>query len=195
METVRAYAACLLDLPVTRRLAGLSANLRRAARERGWEADFVSPAALHVTLAVLDDVDLGLLDPVAAALAQTARSHPPFRLQLGSVRGGEDPDAPRFLHVSLGQGADLLEALAAELSRALDALGVAPPPSPPPRVLLARVRRATTPLRELLRGGEDLGACVLSELVLYRADRARPDAEPPVVTRVPLVSPRTPTSA
>jgi hypothetical protein len=88
-----------------------------------------------------------------------------------------------------------LESLAAELSRALDALGVAPPPSPPPRVLLARVRRATTPLRELLRGGEDLGACVLSELVLYRADRVRPDAEPPVVTRVPLVSPRASTGA
>lgn len=190
METVRAYAACLLDLPVTRRLAGLSANLRRAARERGWEADFVSPAALHVTLAVIDDVDLGLLDPVAAALVQTARAHSPFRLQLGSVRGGEDPEAPRFLHVSLGQGADALEALAAELSRALDALGLPPPSSPPPRVLLARVRRAATPLRELLRGGEDLGACALSELVLYRADRVQPHAEPPVVTRVPLLYPR-----
>ncbi|MFO0625496.1 MAG: 2'-5' RNA ligase family protein [Polyangiales bacterium] len=192
METVRAYAACLLDLPVTRRLAGLSANLRRAAKERGWEANFVGPAALHVTLAVLDDVDLGLLDPVADALAQTARAHPPFRLQLGAVRGGEDPEAPRFLHVTLGQGAEAVEALAAEVTGALEALGVARTP-PPPRVLLARVRRATTPLRELLRGGEDLGACTLSELVLYRADRARPDAEPPVVARVPLLLPRSPT--
>jgi hypothetical protein len=109
------------------------------------------------------------------------------------VRGGEDPDAPRFLHVALGQGAELLEALAADVSRALDALGLAPPSSPPPRVLLARVRRAATPLRELLRGGEDLGACTLSELVLYRGDRARPDAEPPVIARVPLLSSRSPT--
>ncbi|MEZ4394173.1 MAG: 2'-5' RNA ligase family protein [Polyangiales bacterium] len=188
METVRVYAACLFDLQLTRRLAALSASVRRACAEKGWEADFVSPPALHATLAVLGEIDLGLVSPVVDALAETARQRGPFKLQLGGLRAGPDDASPTHLAVGVHQGGELLESLADDLARRLESLGFAPPP-PPPRVLIARVRRANGAARELFAAPADLGASTVHELVLYRGDRARPNLEPPVLARFSLTAP------
>lgn len=188
METVRVYAACLFDLQLTRRLAALSATVRGACAAKGWQADFVSPPALHATLAVLGEIDLGLVSPVVDALAETAKPRGPFKLQLGGLRAGPDVDAPAYLAVGVHQGGELLESLAADLARRLESLGFALPP-PPPRVLIARVRRANGPVRELFDAPADLGASTVQELVLYRGDRARPNVEPPVLARFSLNAP------
>lgn len=185
METLYAYAACALDLPLTRRLAAMSAAVRSACRAKGWDADFVPPPALHATLAVLGEIDLGLVGPLCDTLRDVGARHGPFKLQLGGLRVGPDPVSPSQLSVGVGQGAELLEALAADLAEGLERLGIERAPAPP-RVLLARVRRASTSLSELISLPEALGVGAVQELVLYRAELGRTSVEPPVLARVSL---------
>jgi 2'-5' RNA ligase len=187
METARVYAACLLDLAATRRVAELSRALRRNAKAKGWEAAFVPPPSLHVTLRWLGDIDLGLVAPVIDALHATAQNHPPLRLQLSGVVAGPSPDAPRFLGAGVTQGTELLRALAADLDAALAALGFdAADDAPRPWIPLARVTRADGPISALLPGGGDVGPATVSEVALYRAEAPRADIEPAALARFTL---------
>lgn len=187
METVRAYVACLLDLNATRRAADISRVLRRNARARGWDAAFVPPPALHVTLRWLGEIDIGLVSPIADAIGAVAQRTAPFRVHVSGLLAGPDPAAPRHLALGFAHGVELLRALAADLDARLDDLGI--PPAPQgfrAQLTLARVARAATPLAEVLPGGADAGPSTIHDLALYRCDALRPDAEPTALARFAL---------
>lgn len=185
METVRVYAACPLDLNATRRAAEYAKSLRRNAMAKGWEAAFVPPPSLHVTLRWLGEVDLGLVSPLSDAIAAVAHAHGPFRVHVGGLVAAGDPASPTQLGLKVS--AELLQPLADDLAARLAALGLDPAPQGFRAWLpLARVTRAATPLGDIATGSADVGVSTLHEVVLYRADSPRADVEPPSLARFAL---------
>ncbi|TGE02683.1 RNA 2',3'-cyclic phosphodiesterase [Methylobacterium nonmethylotrophicum] len=106
-------------------------------------ARWVEPADYHVTLRFIGDVDGGLADEIAEALAE-AKARPPLMLTLDAlaVFGGARPHA-LFARVVPDPG---LSELQAEHERILRRLGVPPDTRRfTPHVTLARLKRGAGP--------------------------------------------------
>lgn len=106
-------------------------------------ARWVEPADYHVTLRFIGDVDGGLADEIAEALA-AARPRPPLTLTLDglAVFGGERPHS---LFARVVPDPDLAE-LQAEHERILRDLGLPPDTRRfTPHVTLARLKRGAGP--------------------------------------------------
>ena len=106
-------------------------------------ARWVEPSDYHVTLRFIGDVDGGMAEEIAAALAE-ARPRPPLTLALDGLAsfGGERPHA---LFARVVPDPDLSE-LQAEHERILRQLGAAPDTRRfTPHVTLARLKRGAGP--------------------------------------------------
>jgi 2'-5' RNA ligase len=184
METARAFVGCMLDLVTTRRVMDLSRAVRQRATEAGWGARWVPPPSLHVTLKFLGDLDLGLVSPVGASLAELCRRTAPLRLQVTGLDAFPNREDPQVLFVGIGAGHDALAHLAGAVDQALGALGF-PLETRAFRghVTLARVSRAGGPWDGLAVGNTDCGTATVTEVSLFRSDGARAEAEYPTLTR------------
>lgn len=192
-DPVRAFVGCLLDLGASRRVTECARAFRKSATQAGWQARFVPPPNLHITLRFLGELDPGLTAPVADAMRSVAAQSEPMKLLLGALAAFGEPAAPRVVYVDLRRGRELLSAAREALDARLAELGIEPENKPfAPHLTLARVREATTPLGSLGVVGVDGVQATVSELTLWRSDLTRPGAEHHVLARATLGQARAP---
>lgn len=170
---LRLFVALEPSEPVRRRLAAVQGALRRGAGP-GDEIRWVEPDRIHLTLHFLGAVPEERLPAVRAAVAAAAARSRPLRLEVGGA--GAFPSARRPRVVWSGVGGDLepLEELAADLGRALGALGYPPEDRPfRPHLTHGRLRegRASPGLAGALAGvaTEPPATWRVAELVLFRS--------------------------
>ena len=132
------------DLPaeVVRNLDGLLERLRPAARIK-WSP----PANLHVTTRFIGEWPAELLPDLRAALGGLP-SHPPIPIRIRKLGFFPNPHSPRVFWVGVEASPDLA-ALASEIDRAIDPLGLKPEGRPfSPHLTLARIKEPV-PLQKL----------------------------------------------
>lgn len=193
MDTLRAFVGCLLDLGATRRVVDLSRTLRKALDAAGWQAAWVPPPNLHVTLRFLGDIDVGTAPALSDALARVARHHAPLKLTVRELLTFPDGEAPRVLALSIVDGHDALAALHRAVDDACFELGF-PRETRPFRghVTLSRVKQHGAALDTLSLPRLDAGLAVVQEATLYRSDLLRTGAEYHALSRHPLGDARGP---
>lgn len=178
METVRAFAGCLLDLGATRRVVDLSRALRKAVEAAGWKASWVPPPNLHLTLRFLGDVDAGTVPAISDALAAVARRHAPLKLAVRDLVAFPDRNAPRVLALDVADGREALAALARDVEGACFELGFPREKRPfHAHLTLARVKHQAGALDAVALPRLDAGLGVVQEITLYRSDLLRTGAE------------------
>ncbi len=102
------------------------------------------PGTAHVTYAFVGEFADEALDRLATLTSAVAQRHRGFDIELakpGVLRAGA---RPRLVCAALGQGADEVCALTAELSSAVQPIAPGVRPSRAPHVTLARFRRDAT---------------------------------------------------
>jgi RNA 2',3'-cyclic 3'-phosphodiesterase len=142
----RLFVALAPDPSTRERLAAAAAGLRAALGPAARDLRFVAPAALHLTVRFLGDVEDARLAEVSAALAAAAAGTPPLALEVRG--GGAFPDARRPRAAFLAVHGDLgpLGALAAALETRLVAAGFPPERhSFRPHLTVARTRDRRRP--------------------------------------------------
>ena len=131
---MRLFFAIPLPDPV---LDALSEALR-PVRAKGGNIGWTRRSNLHITLRFIGEVDPGVVEPLADAVAPWVRRLPPPRVRL--VGGGAFPDAhrPRVLWVGVQSA---LEPLVGAIDRAVRAAGLPEEPKPfVPHLTVGRVR-------------------------------------------------------
>lgn len=195
METVRAFVGCLLDLSTTRRVVEIQRRVRHAAEGAGWRAAWVPPPNLHVTLKFLGEVDVGLVSPLADALARVAATHGPMRVPVAGLGAFPERGAPRVLFLNVDVPGGPLVSLASAVEEALATLGFPRERRPfHGHVTLARVKDVGTAARTLVEIAPPFevlsaGDASITELTLYRSDLLRQRAEYHVLARHSLAGP------
>ncbi|MEW6635519.1 MAG: RNA 2',3'-cyclic phosphodiesterase [Actinomycetota bacterium] len=99
--------------------------LSRAARElpvRG-QVRWVSPENIHLTLKFLGEVPEDTPERLAGPLAAVCAAHEPFEAELSGFGAFPSPVRARIIWAGLGEGADRLRALAADVEEALHTTG------------------------------------------------------------------------
>jgi len=132
---------------------------------------WVKPAALHVTLRFLGEVDEAAVPALCAKLAPPVHL-PPFEVEWRGVGAFPSPRHPRALWLGVVGGGAQLGALEAEVSRRL--AGTLDPELRPllPHLTLGRIKMAGTGVDwlKLLQSVEVRGArSVVDRITLYRS--------------------------
>ena len=182
-----------LDPPeaARRRLAGMQAELRRAAGRHAEEVRWLPAENVHLTLQFLGAVPEERLPALRAALAATAGQARPLALELKGAGGFPSARRPRVVWAGVGGEIDALAGLAAEVGRRLAPLGFPPEArSFSPHLTLGRAREG--------RGAPGLGGALAqvagmegapwraTELVLYRSYLSPGGARYEALDRFPL---------
>ena len=169
---MRAFVAANLAIAHTRRAAEAAMHAKRT--EGAPAARWSSPAKLHLTLRFLGSIDVGLAPAIADVLRAKVEGRPAPRVAMGPIDAF--PDVTRALSIFLAVR-DLdgdLRALRELVSSELDELGFPSDPRPfVPHLTIARVREPAD-LRPWLASTppSELGEARVTEVVLYRSDRA-----------------------
>ncbi|MGC3997144.1 MAG: RNA 2',3'-cyclic phosphodiesterase [Anaeromyxobacter sp.] len=153
MANHRLFVALEPPEPVRRRLAALSAGLRRSAGRAADELRWVSDDNLHLTLQFLGAVPDERVDAVLAAVAAAAAAGRPLSLEVKGAGGFPNARRPRVIWLGLGGEAAALGPLAEDLGRRLAPLGF--PPEGRPFSAHLTVARARDP-----RGAPGLGGAL-----------------------------------
>ena len=117
--TVRTFIAVEIDDAVRRRVVELIGAYAATAAKVSW----VQRQNLHLTLKFLDEVPLGAIPEVSAAVEKAAAAFHPFDLEIRAAGAFPSKRRPRTLWVGTGNGSDTLAALHAALENALKPLG------------------------------------------------------------------------
>ncbi len=120
-DTVRAFLAVELRDDVKAAVDGIITRLVKA-RVAGLRP--VKPNGLHLTMKFFGDIDKSHVTAIAERVTQTATSHRPFEVQLGSVGAFPTIRSPRVLWVGIGGDIEPLRKLHARTEQALGELGV-----------------------------------------------------------------------
>lgn len=173
MRPLRLFLAVDPEDAVRDRLRAALVRVRPLSPRARW----VDPAALHVTLAFLGDVEPDKLPTLVAAAADVANRHAPMTVRFtgAGVFGGR---RPRVLWVGLTGEMAALGAVQEDLAAVLAPLGFAGEDRAfSPHVTIAR---ATERGGDRLLDGcaaalaeEDFGASRLSAMVLYQSELTR----------------------
>jgi 2'-5' RNA ligase len=90
---------------------------------------WVRPENWHVTLRFLGDVPESDVGSISSGLEQVRNRHGAFRLTMGEFGGFPNLRRPRVLFYRIGEGAESLARLAADIDRVLeDTVGMPPDP-------------------------------------------------------------------
>jgi 2'-5' RNA ligase len=139
---MRLFTGFDLSPEVIRTLDALLDQLRPAARIK-WSL----PANLHVTTRFIGEWAEDRLPDLRAALAALP-SHPPIPIHIRKLGFFPNPHSPRVFWAGVEASPDLA-ALASEIDRALDPLGLPPEGRPfSPHLTLARIKEPV-PLQKL----------------------------------------------
>jgi len=111
-KTIRAFVA----VPVSREVCEAVSRLQDTLRRRGISLRWVRPEGLHFTLKFLGNIDEGIVEPLGEKLREIASEHPIFELRIGGIGAFPNLNAPRVLWAGVESGAELLTALARQVS-------------------------------------------------------------------------------
>jgi RNA 2',3'-cyclic 3'-phosphodiesterase len=107
---------------------------------------WVDPAALHLTLAFLGELDEAQVAAAIEAADAAACRAQPFRLEVAGLGTFGPPKAPRVIWAGLGGDLTALRALHADLARELQARGFPPEERAfSPHLTLARIKQPLRP--------------------------------------------------
>ncbi len=102
---------------------------------------WVDPAAMHLTLTFLGNVEPGLVDDITGAMGQSAAAVSPFRVHLSDLGMFPNERRPRVIWAGLQGGLDALGALQERVEEAMSGLGFPRERRPfTPHLTLGRVR-------------------------------------------------------
>jgi len=119
---VRLFVA--VDVPDALRDA-IESEVVELLRPQLPEARWTRPEGRHLTLKFLGEVPEERTADVAEALREAACGHPPFRTAFATLGGFPSMRRPRVLWVGIGEGADAMAGVAADVDAALEPLGFA----------------------------------------------------------------------
>jgi 2'-5' RNA ligase len=155
MEKVRSFIAIELPAELRQGLAQLQVRLKVDKPRVKW----VDPNSIHLTLKFLGSVDPTMIGAIAQAMAESAQSISPFRLEVQPGLGAF-PNLKRVQVVWVGLGGELekLGQLQGILEASLSHLGFAPETRAfKPHLTLARLGNEASP-EERQRFGELIAA-------------------------------------
>jgi RNA 2',3'-cyclic 3'-phosphodiesterase len=134
----------------------IALNLERAVRtqlhraleplhQRGWPVRWAAPAALHLTLRFLGDVEGADIERIESALRAIAAKHGPQQLELGGF--GAFPSLRRATVLWVGVAAPSLMALQRDVDLAVSRLGYGREDKPfRPHITVARLQGGGRPI-------------------------------------------------
>jgi len=143
MELIRSFIAIELPDELEARLKQLEDQL---TSRRQTDVKWVDPSGIHLTLRFLGEVPAGKTEEITAAIVESARGIPPFRLETKEL--GAFPNLRRVQVVWLGVGGELdkLAPLQQNIETNLEILGFAREArSFTPHLTLARLRQYASP--------------------------------------------------
>ena len=107
---------------------------------------WVDPAALHLTLAFLGELDESQVVAATEAAEASASQAQPFRLAIAGLGAFGSPKAPRVIWAGLGGDLAALRGLHADVARELQARGFPPEERAfSPHLTLARIKQPLRP--------------------------------------------------
>jgi len=192
-ERLRSFIAVPLAERTREQLTRLSRELRAALDPLGRTLSYVRPAAMHLTLKFLGDVDAERVPALAGVLQETARPFRAIPFEVAAVGFFGSPRRPRVLWVGVREPSGALAGLAGAIDRACAGLGFDPEERPfRAHLTLARVKqppgrgieRPLERFREALLGAERA-----EEVVLYRSELRPEGARYTALARAPLSAP------
>ena len=155
---MRAFWAIPLPDALRRELHGIAAGVGGLRAQK--------PETIHLTLRFLGEIEDP--QPVAEAAQAVAARHDPFTLALRGLGVFPHPRAPRVFWVGAGRGREAAQALAEDLSAALQPLGFEPERRPwRVHVTLGRFRRPPRLPADLLDPERDFGDVRAERMVLF----------------------------
>ncbi|HEX5071159.1 MAG TPA: RNA 2',3'-cyclic phosphodiesterase [Vicinamibacterales bacterium] len=182
---MRAFLAIEIDEQLRAGLAGLQGDLRRAIGEAGEStvrASWVSPAAMHLTVKFLGEIDDRLVNALRLVVTETAAPDPPVRVPVDTIGAFPRPAEPRALWIgpppAWARSDDALRLMAWQrrVEDRCATLGIPRDDRPfRPHLTLARIRSGERAAgRALVRSGllaapHPLGAMTFQKLTLFKS--------------------------
>ena len=190
---MRLFFGVELDEAVKAAAADVGERLRQrlGADAPDFEARWIAPENLHITIWFLGEVDDARADAVAAAFAPSL-TVPSFELAVAGAGAFPPSGAPRVVWIGVRQGSEELAALYGAVGERLAPLGFDPERRGyTAHLTIARVknpgRTAPRNLRQLVSGvSADCGSCRISSLTLFRSRLSPRGAAYERLLRVPL---------
>jgi 2'-5' RNA ligase len=194
---IRAFLAVELPQVLLSRLAQVQQDLQtRLSRTllTNVRISWVRPAAIHLTIKFLGDMDEALIEPMRVAIMRAMEGHRTIQIPLERLGVFPRPQQPRVLWIGpselwdQGDDAKRLTALHQAVEECCRSLGFAPEDRPlSPHLTLARIKEGEREFgQQLVRSGVmdnpiESGAFAVTSIVLMKSD-LRPTG--PVYTKL-----------
>ncbi|MBI4400960.1 MAG: RNA 2',3'-cyclic phosphodiesterase [Nitrospirae bacterium] len=192
-----------IDLELRQRIARAQEQIKdricRELRSLGQDVriQWVRPDSIHLTLKFLGDIDERLVGDIQQALTLAADAQPRFSVEVGGAGAFPDSRAPRVLWLGLSGHVEALVRLAAEVDRALTALGFPAEAKPySPHLTLARIKERSRELGKVLSGSgvlahaAQLGSLEVRAVALMKSDLHPSGAVYTRLVEIPLKEPQ-----
>jgi RNA 2',3'-cyclic 3'-phosphodiesterase len=164
----------------------LEAEVVEVLRPRLPGARFTRPEGRHLTLKFLGQVPDDRVGEIASALREAAARHVSFEAAFDRIGGFPNLRRPRVLWVGIGPGAEPMARLAADVDRALAALGFEAEQRPfHAHLTLARFK-TPRPVGDLPPLEVPDEGFAVDEVVLFRSDLHPKGARYTALERLPL---------
>jgi 2'-5' RNA ligase len=182
---IRAFLALCFSVGVTRRIAEEVARHKERVAAAGLRVAWVPAANLHLTLQFLGSIPEESVEVVSAAVRRVATAHAPFEARARGLGAFPDARHPRVLWVGV-DGGEPLQRLQRDVEGALEGLGFPRETRAfHPHVTVGRVKDGS-PVDVEWGGDADLGASLMSEVVVYESKTLRNGSEYRARARVPI---------
>jgi 2'-5' RNA ligase len=127
------------------------------------------PEGRHLTLEFLGETPEEQLDDIRGALGAAATKHAHFDAAFEDVGGFPNLRRPRVLWIGIGEGAEAMQSLAAEVERSLEPLGFEAESRPfTPHFTLARFARPRV-IEEIPNAAVPIARFPVGEIVLFQS--------------------------
>jgi 2'-5' RNA ligase len=183
---IRAFLAIQLSEPLRATLAAIQSDVKRGISQelpRDASVSWVRPAAFHLTVKFLGDIDEGLVTPLRDAIADALSRHRVIEIPLDRLGAFPNRQQPRVLWMGpseqweTGEDAARLAALHSSVEACCESLNLAPETRPlSAHLTLARVKAGHRAVgRALAKSGAmdrplDAGSLPVDAIVLMRSE-------------------------
>jgi 2'-5' RNA ligase len=165
-EAIRSFVAVSISEGARRQIAELLGRIRHAPSPA---VRWVRPELMHLTLAFLGEVSQGFLTSANGPLAQVARRHQAFAMQLKGLGAFPSPPRARVVWIGTGRGRDEVCALQADVVKALSPVGYQPERRPfSPHLTIGRLRIPAN-VERVIAAQFKSEPFVVGRVVLYRS--------------------------
>jgi 2'-5' RNA ligase len=182
--SIRCFLGLNYSVAATRRLVEEVERRKQAVAQTGARVAWVPAANLHITLAFLGSVADELLEGIAGAVKRVAPRHQPLEARARGFGAFPSPERPSVLWI--GAEAEGLAALQRDVAAQMVELGFAKEERPfHAHVTVGRVKEPAD-LKTIWTGDGEVGASLISEIVVYESRTLQKGAEYVARARIPL---------